>query len=263
MKGYIVYIIGFMSLLSCSEHNLQELYVNYNVVLSDSTIKKNLLNTHDFLKFSIQSENKQCEEAFILVYYNEVVEDTIWHAISTHCIFGDTMIDGIKFDQETEILDRIYSNNTKSKSDKISVDFLLSINEGIGSGYEVNMFEIDCQGIFNHANLTSTTYREFSTFTKEGEYCGTYLSNSAAYSPSLELRDGTIEGSYAMIFRINDMQGCKQTYTQFDKIIDDDLIELIPDTMTIRLLKGQANLSVNQLIICDTLGDIEMKMQTE
>lgn len=263
MKKYLLFAFSIVTMIGCSEYHVQELQVGYNTILSDSLNKETLLDKDGFIQFSVQNGDKKCEKTFNLVYYNQERLDTIWHVISTQCIFGDTIIDGIEFDQKEDILDRIYYNSEKANPEYISVDLLEVLTWEHGIYYDVNMYDIDCHGVINYVNRTSKTGREISTLTKVKKYCGTYFSDIPDNHTRLELRDGKIEGSYAMLFQIRDSEGCKQTYSQFDKIIENEVIDLIPDTMTIKLQKELAVLSVKHLEICDTIENLKLNLKKE
>lgn len=209
-------------LFSCSQnkYNYRSNTVNFDAVLSDTLIKNYFLNENDIVEFIVQNGEKECKKKFHLLYFKKEIEDTLWYILSTMSITGDTIIDLLKFDQEEQILDRIYYNNLKSNSENICVDFLKKNTYEKGIYYDVELFEIDCNGKFTFIDSESQFERDLTMLTKDKKFCGIYETNNKNIFAHLELKDGKIDDTYAMRFVIQDNNGCVQVYTQPNLLIE-------------------------------------------
>lgn len=239
-------------IIGCNNIETNIFEVDYDTILSDSTNKRHIVSSSEELEFKIKNKIEISNEFYKIQYSKGIINDTLWHYVTTRNRVTDSIIDALKFNQKDQILDRIYLNKHKENSRNISIDFLQSYMWENTKYFNIQMLEIDSQGIFQYLERVSKIEREIRTLNGKRKYSGTYTYSNEDLKIELRLRDSRNTNNYTMVYRIEDSKGCASTISQLNEVIEKGQINL--DSMQIQINNNNAEVEINDYVICDTIS---------
>jgi len=145
---------------------------NYSQILSDSIVLHELRNTKEDVKFIINNSESTSKFPFELVYSYKENNDSTKYELNTLCIYGDTLIDGVAFDQDKHILDRIYIDDNIET--KINVDLLEKYIWEDSVLNNVVRFDINDKGVFEFSQRMSELERKIKKLSSNLSFSGNY-----------------------------------------------------------------------------------------